>query len=83
MLEGRPRVTIAVDIAVEGAKRWASTLVGCFVGGSLPFSTVNSIARSIWTSSDGLVDVLTLEKGYFLFRFASVDGMNAIVEKGP
>ena len=82
LLEGRPRVTTTAEIAVEGAKRWASTLVGCFVRGSLPFSAVNNIARKIW-SSDGLVDVLTIEKGFFLFRFASEDGMTNVVEKGP
>ena len=82
MLQGRPRVTMAAAIAEEGAKRWASTLVGCFVGGSLPFSAVNNIARKIW-SSDGLREVLTLEKGFFLFCFTSEDGMRNVVEKGP
>ena len=81
-MEGQPRVTTAAEIAVEGAKRWASTLLGCFVGGALPFSAMNSIARKIW-SFDGLLDVLTLEKGFYLFRFASDDGLSKVVERGP
>ena len=47
MLEGRPQVVIAAKISEAEAKRWASTLVGYFVGGSLPFSAVTNIARSI------------------------------------
>ena len=80
--EGRPKVVTAAEIAVEGAKQWSSTMVGCFVGGSLLFSAVNNIARKIW-SSEGLADVLTIEKGFFLFRFATEVGMTNIVEKGP
>ena len=82
ILAGRPKVVTAAEIAVDGAKRWSSTLVGCFVGGSLPFSAVNNIARKIWTA-EGLLDVLTLEKGFFLFRFATETGMRSIMEKGP
>ena len=67
---------------MEGAKRWASTLVGCFVGGSLPFLAVTNIAHSI-RASEGFVDVLSIEKGFYLFRFASVEGMTSMVEKGP
>ena len=52
------------------------------MGGSFPYSAVRTIARSVWAST-GLVDVLTLEKGFFLFRFASVEGMTSVVEKGP
>ena len=44
LFEGRPRVIAAAEISVEGAKRWATSLVGCFVGGSLPFAAVNNIA---------------------------------------
>ena len=82
MFEGKPRVVTAIAISVEGSKRWASTLVGCFVGGSLPFSAVQNIARSIWRT-DGLVDVLSIEKGFFLFRFANKEGMTTVVERGP
>ena len=81
-LNGLPRVVTAASISAEGAKKWATTLVGCFVGGSLPFSAVNNIARNIWSSA-GLKDVLSIEKGFFLFRFGSSDGMVSVVEKGP
>ena len=82
MLDGKPRVVTTVAISVEGSKRWASTLVGCFVGGYLPFSAVQNIARSLWRK-DGLVDVLAIEKGFFLFRFDTMEGMTSVVERGP
>ena len=80
--EGRPRVVTAAELSVEGAKRWSASLVGCFVGGSLPFSAMNNIALRIWCL-EGLLDVLSLERGFYLFRFGSVAGMAAVVEKGP
>ena len=81
-LAGRPRVVTAAGISSEGAKRWSATLVGCFVGGSLPFSAVNNIAHSIWASSR-LQDVLSIKKGFYLFRFGSAEGMTSVVEKVP
>ena len=81
-LDGHPRVVTATSVSAEGAKRWSATLVGYFVGGSLPFSAVNNIARSIWASA-GLKDVLSIEKDFYLFRFASAEGMISVVEKGP
>ena len=80
--EGRPRVVAETALSSEGVKEWAFTLVGQFVGTNLSFSAVRSIAKSIWTK-DGLLDVLSYKKGYFLFRFASEAGMKSILERGP
>ena len=79
--DGRPRVVAEAALSSEGAKEWAFTLVGHFVGTNLSFSAVRSIARSIW-SKEGLLDVLSYEKGFFLFRFATEVGMKTILERG-
>ena len=78
---GRPRVIAEADVSEEGSKVWSSTLVGHFVGTSLSFSIVRSIARSIW-QKEGVIDVLSYEKGFFLFRFATESGMKSILERG-
>ena len=67
---GRPRVIAEAKVSRGGSMVWSSTLVGHFVGTSLSFSAVSSIARSIWLK-EGLLDVLSYEKGFYLFRFAS------------
>ena len=80
-MEGRPRVLAEVVVSKEGAQLWAFTLVGHFVGSNLSFSAVRSIARSIW-AKEGLQDVLTYEKGFYLFRFTTEARMKAILERG-
>ena len=64
--EGRPRVVAEVALSSEGEKEWSFTLVGHFVGTTLSFSAVRSIACSIWLK-EGLLDVLSYEKGFYLF----------------
>ena len=53
-----------------------------FIGPSLPHSAVSSLAHQLW-GKDGLQEVLSYGKGFFLFKFNSEEGMSSVVELGP
>ena len=79
---GRVKVVPPIAVAVEGCAAWRSTLVGYFVGKSLPFAVVNSIAHKIWDKM-GLMDVLSTESGFYLFRFESTPQAEQVLHRVP
>jgi hypothetical protein len=81
MTDGRVTVT-PLDVFEDGCEFWKSALVGHFVGQKLPYPVVNSIANRIW-SSYGLSEVLSLDNGFFIFNFDSVDHATNVLERAP
>ncbi|KAF7141980.1 hypothetical protein RHSIM_Rhsim06G0060200 [Rhododendron simsii] len=70
--------------AVEalGAVKWKDFLVGRFVDKKIPFLAVRSVAFKKW-ADNGLVDVLSNDKGFYFFQFGSEGACRQIVESGP
>ena len=81
-IDGVVHVAPTYIVLEDGAQAWSHCLVGYFVGSTLPFSAVNSIARKIWTK-DGLLDVHAQGNGFIFFRFSTEAGVTTIIEKGP
>jgi len=82
MTDGRLTVAPPLDVFEDGCELWKSTLVGHFVGQKLPYPVVNSIAKRIW-GFYGLSEVLSLDNGFFLFTFDSVDHATNVLERAP
>ena len=80
--DGRLTVAPPLDVFEDGCELWKSTLVGHFVGQKLPYPVVNSIAKRIW-GFYGLSEVLSLDNGFFLFTFDSVDHATNVLERAP
>ncbi|GAB2278641.1 hypothetical protein Dimus_013318 [Dionaea muscipula] len=64
------------------AERWGSCLVGYFLQGSLPFGYVRSTVSRLWMKS-GLIEVNSLDDGFYVFRFADSLSRDAVLEGGP
>jgi hypothetical protein len=79
---GRVKVRPPVEVAIEGSEEWEASLVGYFVEKRLPFPVVNSVVQKIW-SWFGLREVLSSEKGFFIFKFDSVEHACEVLERGP
>jgi len=82
MIDGRVTVTPTLDVFKDGCEFWKSTLVGHFVGQKLPYPVVNSIAKRIRGSYD-LLEVLSLDNGFFIFTFDFVDHATNVLERAP
>lgn len=53
-------------------KQWDSSLIGHFIGGSFDFKFVRDQVFIIWKAK-GLSLVYNSSKGYFTFRFGTID----------
>jgi len=71
-----------MDVLQRGLSPWKATLVGTFLQFKLPFKLVEQHAFQWWGNS-GLSKVILHEKGYFLFKFASIGSMEAVLAEGP
>ncbi|GAB2275738.1 hypothetical protein Dimus_010490, partial [Dionaea muscipula] len=60
---------------------WEPCLVGHFLQSGVPFSTVRPRLLHLWRA-EGLVEVRTLDVGFFIFRFSSMEGRDKILEGG-
>ncbi|GAB2303467.1 hypothetical protein Dimus_037457 [Dionaea muscipula] len=58
------------------------SLVGYFLDGCMQFAVVRSLAFKLWKTA-GLVDVRTLDNGFFVFIFASDKARDDVLERGP
>ncbi|GAB2275953.1 hypothetical protein Dimus_010699 [Dionaea muscipula] len=61
---------------------WGVCLVGHFLQSGVPFSVVRPRLLHLWRT-EGLVEVRSLDLGFFLFRFSSPEGRDKILEGGP
>lgn len=58
-----------IEAIEEGICKWLPSLVGQFLDKSLPFFLVKKTVDNLWRHY-GTVDVLLMENGMFIFRFA-------------
>ena len=79
---GRVKVRPPMEVVQEGCEEWKSTLIGYFVGKRLPYPVVNSIAFKLW-GRVGLNEVLSTERGVFLFKFDTVEQADSILDRAP
>lgn len=52
--------------------------MGHFIGRRLSYLIVSSFAKRLW-SSEGLVDVMSSENGFFFFKFLASDNLDNIL----
>ncbi|KAL0444828.1 UNVERIFIED_CONTAM: hypothetical protein Slati_2205500 [Sesamum latifolium] len=64
----------------DGARRWASTAVGYFLGRKPYFHHLNEYARSSWPA---VLDVTAMAYGFYFFRFKTIVVMEEVIEGGP
>ncbi|GJY31751.1 putative reverse transcriptase domain-containing protein [Tanacetum coccineum] len=57
------------------------SLYGYFVGKRVAFPVVENYIKNAWKKF-GLVCVMMKSKGFFSFKFASIEGMNGVLENG-
>ncbi|GKA79383.1 ATPase, F1/V1/A1 complex, alpha/beta subunit, partial [Tanacetum coccineum] len=62
--------------------RFGFSLYGYFVGKRVSFLVVENYVKNAWKKF-GLVRVMMNSKGFFFFKFASIEGMNGVLENGP
>ena len=80
--EGEVLVNPLKTIFEEVDARWKECLVGYFIDETLPYRVVNSISHRIWDKL-GLIEVLAIGNGFFLFRFESKEKCMQVMEMGP
>ncbi|CAI9780678.1 unnamed protein product [Fraxinus pennsylvanica] len=79
---GGVKVVPPIDVAVSGCEMWKTTLVSSFVGKKLAFPVVNSIAHKLWDRF-GLKDILSLDTGFYVFKFDSLRQALFVIERAP
>ncbi|GKC19228.1 probable indole-3-pyruvate monooxygenase YUCCA10, partial [Tanacetum coccineum] len=58
------------------------SLYGYFLGKRVAFSVVENYVKNAWKKF-GLVRVMMNSKSFFFFKFASIEGVNGVLENGP
>ena len=59
-------------------KKWDTSCIGHFIGGSFPFKFVKDKVTKMWGNM-GLQNVFFSSKGYFTFKFGSVEEMEKVL----
>ncbi|GAB2296279.1 hypothetical protein Dimus_030404 [Dionaea muscipula] len=60
---------------------WEVCLVGHFLQSGVPFSMVRQRLLHLWRA-EGLVEVRSLDAGFYLFRFSGLEGRDKVLEGG-
>lgn len=63
---------------MNARKLWNISLIGHFIGGSFEFKFFHDHAFKLWENK-GLTRVFYISKGYFTFKFATVQEKNEIL----
>ncbi|KAL8115351.1 hypothetical protein AgCh_021999 [Apium graveolens] len=67
------------EFLLESRKQWDTSYIGHFIGSSFDFKFVRDRALSMWQKK-GLSKVYYNSKGYFTFKFGTVEEMNHILD---
>jgi hypothetical protein len=76
---GKTSVFLPAEAVEEGINKWKFSLVGQFLDKSLPFFLVKKTIDVLWKDY-GKVEVLSLENGLFIFRFADGNSCDEVLE---
>ncbi|GJS81880.1 zf-CCHC domain-containing protein [Tanacetum coccineum] len=75
--------TVLFMVEMENVKnKYANSLVGYFVGKIRVFPIVQNYVNNMWAKF-GLQKLMKNEDGVFLFKFASRDGLDRVLERSP
>lgn len=70
------------EFLLSSQKTWDNSLVGYFVGSSLPFKLVEEEAKKLWLHL-GFLKMYMVKKGFYVFKFNSELDRNKILAAGP
>ena len=79
--DGTATIHPSKSFLLNARKQWSSSCIGHFIGGGFDFKTVKAQAFKHW-KNQGLSKVYYSSKGYYTFRFNSVDAMNSVLSAG-
>ncbi|GKA43629.1 nucleotide-binding alpha-beta plait domain-containing protein [Tanacetum coccineum] len=75
--------TVLLKAAMESVKnRYVNSLVGYFIGKSLAFPVVQNYVNNTWEEF-GLQKVMRNDDGVFMLKFASEEGLEQVLQRGP
>nr|GEV92387.1 hypothetical protein [Tanacetum cinerariifolium] len=73
--------TVLPKVAMENVKhKYANTLVGYFIGKSVAFALVQNYVNNTWAKF-GLQKIMKNDNDVFLFKFATKDGLDKVLEQ--
>ncbi|GKB51338.1 retrovirus-related pol polyprotein from transposon TNT 1-94 [Tanacetum coccineum] len=73
---------LPVDVVNAVQNRFANSLVGFFVGKAVAFPLVKNYVTNTWAKF-GFQKIMRDEDGFFYFKFASLTGLEQVLEQGP
>ncbi|GKD24957.1 retrotransposon protein, putative, ty1-copia subclass [Tanacetum coccineum] len=75
-------VVVPVDSIRAITERFANTAYGFFLGKKVAYPVVANYVRNTWGKYGLVRSMFSLFTGLFSFKFCSMDGLNAMLEKG-
>ncbi|GJV41464.1 ATPase, F1/V1/A1 complex, alpha/beta subunit [Tanacetum coccineum] len=81
-INAKAEVKIPKAFILDVHSKFGFSLYGYFVGKRVAFPVVENYIKNAWKKF-GLVRVIMNSKGFFFFKFASIKGMNGVLENGP
>ena len=76
------KVRIPKAFVVDGSLSWSCSLVGKFLGRSLPAENVSQGLGSLW-SLQGEWELFLMNHGFFVFQFTSYSDRDRVLLEGP
>ena len=76
--DGSATINIPRSFLENAKKKWSTSCIGHFIGGSFPFKFVKEKVTKLW-SNMGLQNVFFSSKGYFTFKFGTMEEMEHVV----
>lgn len=76
--DGSANIFPSRELLLNAQKQWETSLIGHFIGGSFAFKFVRDQAFRLWNNL-GLSRVYYSSKGYFTFRFKTVEEKNRVL----
>ncbi|KAK1396970.1 hypothetical protein POM88_006833 [Heracleum sosnowskyi] len=77
-----PVVRPPKDFILASQKVWNNSLVGYFLGSSLPFKLIEEEAKRLWIHL-GFLKLYMVKKGFYVFKFNSEVDRNKVLAAGP
>lgn len=74
-VDGSTRIQAPRSFLLEARKQWDSSIIGHFIGTTFSFKFIREQAFKIWKNL-GLVNVYFSAKGYYTFRFKTIEQKN-------
>ena len=76
--DGTATINLPRSFLENAKKKWDTSCIGHFIGGSFPFKFVKDKVTKMWGNM-GLQNVFFSSKGYFTFKFGTVEEMEKVL----